>query len=745
MSRFAFGDADGAMEQLQELLRRDANFTEARELLDVVEGARSGPAVTANPAEGFKAGAEAFAAGRRRRAIELWKVALAAEPSHRAYQLVVLLATTLSDERRKGWTEEILALGSRRLAEGQSAEAYALLLVAQSAEQQAAPSPQGPAPYPASARNGLDDDTVYLSPPDESRESAPAQEPSTEDTRPHARAHAMSLRARRPAPPDDKTPTIESAPPGGSAPPFHSLGTGQGAQQPVVESEEAVLAGARETETRRRGSGESRGPTGSRAPRSAARASPRVLLWGAAGVLIVLAAATVFLLTRGEGLPVEALEEAAGYLQQGQYPRAISAYTRILATHGEVAPAYLGRGRAYIVSGRLDEGLADLSRALELERNEPAVAEELADVLYARGRFDEAVRYYEQALDAGELSAESLYRLGSSLVQQQRSDEALPHLKSALDKNASHAEARLLYANLLNAEGRHVDAEKVLRGTQIPSRLGGDYYFELALAFLEQGKLESAEEATRELQNQEPEAARPLSLLGEIYLKRKQYEAARRELIRSLRINPREPRAQIALGRTWLAIGKLRGDRSDLAKARQILASAQGVHEGERLLTLGEVTLAEGEVEKAIGLIEESLSQGANPLSATLALAEARYVAKDLAGAAAELQRASGLSPSDPAIALSLGLVYSQLQDSARATEQYLKAIQGIGMVDPAEGGSGPVVLPQPYVPLPSRADINRLMRAAYREVLSENAEESSAATLKMLVESTTFVVSGTN
>ena len=104
------------------------------------------------------------------------------------------------------------------------------------------------------------------------------------------------------------------------------------------------------------------------------------------------------------------------------------------------------------------------------------------------------------------------------------------------------------------------------------------------------GKTTLLEEVTRELANLEPGDARPLTLLGEIYLKRKQYEAARRELIRALRINPKEPRAQIALGRTWLAIGKMRGDRNDLVKARQILVNAQGVHEGERLLTLGEVT-----------------------------------------------------------------------------------------------------------------------------------------------------------
>ena len=105
------------------------------------------------------------------------------------------------------------------------------------------------------------------------------------------------------------------------------------------------------------------------------------------------------------------------------------------------------------------------------------------------------------------------------------------------------------------------------------------------------------------------------------------------------------------------------------------------------------------------------------------------------------MQRASGLAPEDPAISLSLAITYSQLEESDRAAEQFLKTIQGIGMVTPPGPEAGPVMLPTPYIPLPDRFDVNRAIRAAYTEVLETRENDPSAAELQKLAESTTFVL----
>ena len=734
VSCLASGDLEAAETELRQLLSDDTQLAEAQELYDVAERLRSGAQATGSLVDDFKSAAEAFAAGKRGRAIELWKGCFASDPSKRSVQLVVLLSSTRSAERRKAWTQEILALGSRLLAQGQTAEAYALLLVAQSAEQQPASKPRTPAEPPTEA---ISENSTEDQESDAGAEERPPEESDSDDSLPTSETPNVSPPLPSPTPVTPSTETQAAAKSKGDEAMF---------QTPGEQEREAALFDAREAEggnASQPDKNQEQSSTSSK-NRPPSRSSGRsgMALWiGAGTVVIIVVVALGLTLFQRETIPVEELESAGSLLNVGQYTEAVAAYSAILASHGDVAPAYLGRGRAQIASGNFDEGLSDLARTVELDPDAPEVTEELADVLYTQGRFEEATRYYQRAVEADNVSAESLYRLGMSLVQLDRVDEALPYLKSAVTKNPSHREARLLYGTLLNTRRRYAEAEQVLRSLEA----GGDGYLELGIALLEQGKLEEAEEVIRSLLNQAPGDERPLTLLGEIYLQRRQFEAARRELIRALRINPQEPRAQVALGRTWLAIGKQRQDQSALVKARQILTSAQGVHEGELLLTLGEVSLAEGDIETALKLMEESLSKDADPLATRLSLAEARYIAKDLPGSARELQRAEELKRADPAIALSLGLLYSQLKDERRASEEYLKTIQGIGMTTPVDEGNGPVVLPYPHIPLPARFNINQAIRTAYRQVLSESEEDPTAVALKELAESTSFVISGTN
>ena len=124
-----------------------------------------------------------------------------------------------------------------------------------------------------------------------------------------------------------------------------------------------------------------------------------------------------------------------------------------------------------------------------------------------------------------------------------------------------------------------------------------------------------------------------------------------------------------------------------------------------------------------------------------LALAESKVRGEDLVGAAEEMQRASALAPEDPAISLSLAIAYSQLDEADRAAEQFLKSIQGIGLVTPPGPDAGPVMLPAPYIPLPERFDVNRAIRDAYQQVLKTRENDPSATELQTLAESTTFVL----
>jgi tetratricopeptide (TPR) repeat protein len=465
------------------------------------------------------------------------------------------------------------------------------------------------------------------------------------------------------------------------------------------------------------------------------------MVGAAAGALLILATAAFWLMSGSKPVSPAELERAASLVSSGQYPQALAAYDGILSEFGDSAEVYLGRGRAKLASGDTAGGLSDLERAQTLDPQSTAIAEELADVLYSQGNYSEAISYYEKAFAGSAGSTEGRYRAAVSLVREGRADDALSHLSAAIAKDPAHGEAQFLYGQLLNARGRHEEAEKSLRSAEKNVEAGGDYLNQLAIALLEQNKLEEAEEVALDFMRGYPSDARARSLLGEIYLSRKQYEPARAQLIQALRTDPNDARAQIALGRTWLAIGKARNDAQDLAKAKQVLATAQGVDEGRRLLALGQVALAEGRLDEAGTLLQQASDRGAPELPVHLTLAETRWNAKDLVGAAEELQRAAALSPGDPAVSLSLAITYFQLKDTTRAADQFLKAIQGVGLVTPPGEGSGPVVFPEPHVPLPDRFDVNRAIKDSVQAILKDLPEDPTATQLKTLSESTTFVL----
>jgi len=714
LSLLSGGNFEKATAQLKALLQTHPSCSEARELLEVTYKASSGARLPVELVVSLKSGMEAFAAGRQRNAIESWKCCLIEEPSNRRLQLLVLLSTTWSVERRQHFANEVLSPGTNMKA-GRPEETQALLLVAQTAEntqampaapQVAPPPPVMPAPTPPPVPHAAVTPQTILTDRDSS-ESLMADASSV-----------VVINDDEPTPPSTYPP---------------STGPSQTARQPpsvdyAQDQDEPSLTPPR--------TGEHRRPMG----RAKQRSVPWALISGVAAAILLVAGGLFWLLSGENTVPPQRLEEAARFVGAGQYEKAIAAYDTLLEEYGDHPEMYKERGRAKVASSDVEGGLADLKRAHSLSTESSAIAEEIGDVYYSRGNISEAIDFYEEAFDGYVGSADSRYRFAVALVERGDGDAALEHLGAAIKGNPRHGEALFLYGQLLNERGRFDAAERALRDSKGNTDAGADYPAQLIIALIGQEKLDEAEEVARRFIRSYPTSAQAHALLGEVYLNRKQYEPARAQLIRALRTDPNLPRAQIALGRAWLAIGRSRGDVRDLAKARQVLAEAKNVHEGERLMALGQVALAEGDLDAAEGLLRQSLEEGAEALPVYLSLAESRARGEDLVGAAEELQRASGLAPDDAAITLSLAIAYAQFEDVDRAASHFLKTIQAIGLVTPASEDEGPILLPTPYIPLPEEFDVNQTIRDAYEGVLELREDDPAAIELQTLAESTTFM-----
>lgn len=98
------------------------------------------------------------------------------------------------------------------------------------------------------------------------------------------------------------------------------------------------------------------------------------------------------------------------YLSEGNYQEAIIAFTAAIEIDPKQAPAYVGRGDAYVLSGETEKNLAtakvDYEKAIELDEASAEAYLGLADVYIRQGDYEKALEVLKQALEkAGENQA----------------------------------------------------------------------------------------------------------------------------------------------------------------------------------------------------------------------------------------------------------------------------------------------------------------------------------------------------
>jgi Tfp pilus assembly protein PilF len=156
------------------------------------------------------------------------------------------------------------------------------------------------------------------------------------------------------------------------------------------------------------------------------------------------------------------------------------------------AHEHLQRGVALEEEGRIEEAIAALERALELD---PEVVQAHANLitLYARTRREAKVEeHYRRALALGPNLAEIHYNFGAYRAAQGRSAEAAELFRRALSADPNHPEAHNNLASILTGTGELDEAEEHLRAA---IRNRPDYRlarFNLGRVLVQKGKVRDA-------------------------------------------------------------------------------------------------------------------------------------------------------------------------------------------------------------------------------------------------------------
>jgi tetratricopeptide (TPR) repeat protein len=128
-------------------------------------------------------------------------------------------------------------------------------------------------------------------------------------------------------------------------------------------------------------------------------------------------------------------------VEDGKVDEGIAQYRRALEIKPGFVEAQYRIGLALADRGQIDEAIAQYRRALEIRPGFADAHNNLGLTLAGRGQVDEAIDHYRKALEAKPDFVEARCNLGLALAGGGHFDEAIPQYRKALEINPDHAEA----------------------------------------------------------------------------------------------------------------------------------------------------------------------------------------------------------------------------------------------------------------------------------------------------------------
>lgn len=317
-------------------------------------------------------------------------------------------------------------------------------------------------------------------------------------------------------------------------------------------------------------------------------------------------------------------------------------------------------------NGRAEEGEALFSRY----RNDHQ-GSELIETAYAAYQTG-AERPIRTARDG---LAEALYGSATSVAQTQSYDTAQAFVRLALLLRPDFPYAEMMVGDLLSRQGRFADAAVLYAAVPAGAQTWFPVRLKLAQALQEQGDIDGARTVLNALATQYPASADPLTDLGELERRQKNWDAAAAAYQKALDLlgAPRQSHWPLYYS---LGIALERGKR--WPEAEKALKTALMLEKDQPMVLnyLGYSWIDRGmNLQDGKALIERAVAQRPNDGFIVDSLGWALYLMGDYPGAVRALERAIVLEASDPTINDHLGDALWQVGRELEARFQWQRAL----------------------------------------------------------------------
>jgi tetratricopeptide (TPR) repeat protein len=389
-------------------------------------------------------------------------------------------------------------------------------------------------------------------------------------------------------------------------------------------------------------------------------------------------------------MAVAVARRGQNYLMSGREEDAVEDLTRAIGLDPTLSWAIAGRGDAYRTLGRYDEAIADYDRALELN---PHLTSAIADRGEARrlmGSYDESIADFTRALEIEPDNAWAIGSRGQAYRSLNRYDEAIADLTRAIELDPSLSWTISARGETYRTMGRYYEAiADFTRAIDLAPENAGALA-DRGEAYRLMGRNEEAvADFTRAIELA-PDYAFAIGSRGQSYRALDRYDEALADLNRSIELAPDASWAVSDRGEVYRLMGRYEEAVADFTRALELNPTSSWVtaHRGDAYRLMGRYEEAMADFTRAIDLdpeyawafasrgdtqrlldhYDESLADLSRAIDLdpdyTWALA-GRGSTYQLMGrydeAVADFTRALGLEPESPVVIASRGEAYRML------------------------------------------------------------------------------------
>lgn len=312
---------------------------------------------------------------------------------------------------------------------------------------------------------------------------------------------------------------------------------------------------------------------------------------------------------------------------------------------------------------------AALTRAQSIAPRDPSVAFEYGDLLESQDRPDDARRQYQLAVDANPNHIQA--HLALARLAGQDAQLAATHYRAALQAGATDLAALKRIGAMLVASGEYGQALTAYERAIKAAPDDAEAHHGLAQAQLQLGRLDQAQASEqRALDLRQGDYDEALVGMGDIALRRGNYQGAVEQYNAALARNEHLTAAYIGLGRAAAASGNW-----SVAQAHFRNAVAREAKSAEGHLWLAEALIRLNNASEAIRAYEQALALNPRYAEAYFGLAQAQMTAGAIDRAQENLRHALALRPNYAEALLLQGKLFEQQGLDDQAIETYGRSI----------------------------------------------------------------------